>query len=253
MSSDPQKGLGTFLAQLVFQHLTSVTRAKSGGGGAAALAAMTPHKQKKRKKDAKRTSSQPAVVPFEKQGISPAFVPGVRAEIGCAPGVIETLAPSAAKGGTAGSRAAAGATASAASRQHFEDWMDFNDVSWADRCQLRDVPGRGTAVVAAQDIAAGETALCVPDEAVLMPDDSCIAKVSNYLQQALDLLWMQHQSRVVPTCSDAAFMMALHRAIRRAACVSFSNFTRCCWSSSPEPCRRGEIEEVAGLHFVRLQ
>ena len=138
---------------------------------------MTPHKQKKRKKDAIGAGSQPTTVPSERPDASPAFVPGVRA--GCAVGVIETSALSADRGSAAVSRAAAAAAASAESRQHFEDWMDFNDVSWADRCQLRDVPGRGTAVVAARDVAAGETVLRVPDEAVLMPDDSCIAEVSN--------------------------------------------------------------------------
>lgn len=79
-------------------------------------------------------------------------------------------------GSTAGSTETPAADA-AEHRQLFEAWLDFNEVKWADRCQLAEIPGRGAAVVAARDIAVGEVVLSVPDDAVLMPDDCCISQV----------------------------------------------------------------------------
>lgn len=59
----------------------------------------------------------------------------------------------------------------------FEEWLDFEGVDW-DSCTLADTAGMGQGVLAARDIADCEVVISVPDDAVLMPDDCCIAQVS---------------------------------------------------------------------------
>lgn len=72
---------------------------------------------------------------------------------------------------------AAAATANGDTARALERWLDAAGVVWRDCCRLGEAAGRGQGVFAAGDIAAGEIVLAVPDDAVLMPDDSCIAKV----------------------------------------------------------------------------
>jgi len=62
-------------------------------------------------------------------------------------------------------------------KAQFEEWLDFEGVDW-DSCTLADTAGMGQGVLAARDIQEGEVVLSVPDDAVLMPDDCCIAQVS---------------------------------------------------------------------------
>jgi hypothetical protein len=79
--------------------------------------------------------------------------------------------------GNPGDHAAAAASATPDTAQAFETWLDDAGLVWRKFCRLGEAVGRGQGVFAARDIAAGEVVLAVPDDAVLMPDDSCIAKV----------------------------------------------------------------------------
>ena len=74
--------------------------------------------------------------------------------------------------------AAAGAAAELDTHEPFESWLDDAGVVWRECCRLGQAASGGQGVFAVRDIAAGEPVLAVPDDAVLMPDDSCIAKVS---------------------------------------------------------------------------
>lgn len=69
------------------------------------------------------------------------------------------------------------AAAASASNARFEEWLEDNGVEW-DACVLADTAGMGQGLLAAQQIAEGEVVLSVPDDAVLMPDDCCIAQVN---------------------------------------------------------------------------
>lgn len=64
-------------------------------------------------------------------------------------------------------------------RRNFEAWLGDAGVGWRDCCRLGEAAaGMGQGVFAARDVAAGEVVLSVPDDAVLMPDDCCIAQVT---------------------------------------------------------------------------
>lgn len=71
-----------------------------------------------------------------------------------------------------------GAADSASNGATFEAWLDGAGIEWRECCRLEEAASGGQGVFAVRDIAAGETVLAVPDDAVLMPDDCCIAKVT---------------------------------------------------------------------------
>ena len=104
----------------------------------------------------------------------------------------------AANGATGATGTGFTATASATTAK-LEAWLDENDVEW-DACSLADTETMGRSVLAARDIAGGAVVLTVPDDAVLMPDDCCIAKVRSMIENAI---WEASAQGFVPCDTPA--------------------------------------------------
>lgn len=105
-------------------------------------------------------------------------------------------------------------------RQHLRSWLDFNDVQWSN-CKVKAIPGRGNGVFASSAVTPGSVLLSVPDEAVLMSDDCCVAVVSQ-------IRWIIHRS---DGSRLAQVSMAFGRScIRNDIWTQVENMTRisCC-------------------------